>query len=128
MAEHRAEVPEEEGPFLAAPADQSRTVVVRSTQEAEPGRAVLRTIISQLPAMIGAVLLLPEVIQYILDGYGERLPDSFRTVLLGIAGFIVATTAIMTRVMASVSVNEWLRKNFKPAAPDNKPPLNGPVA
>jgi hypothetical protein len=100
----------------------------RSTQEAEPGRAVLRTFIAQLPAIIGAVLLLPEIIQIILDGYGASLPENFRVVLLGLSGFILATTAIMTRIMASVKVNEWLRAHFKPAAPDAKPPLNGPVA
>lgn len=136
MAEHRAEEPiddvsRETDPgnvVPVAPADGTKTVVVRSTQEANPGRATLRTFIAQLPAIIGAILLMPEVIQIILDGYGERLPDNFRVVLLGISAFIVATTAVMTRIMASVRVNEWFRANFKPAAPDAKPPLKGPVA
>lgn len=134
MAEHRADVPDDfnddvsRETIVVAPADQTKTVVVRSTQEAEPGRAVLRTLISLLPAIISGVLLLPELVQIVVESYGETLPPSFRGVLLAVSGFIVTTTLVMTRIMASVKVNEWLRKNFKPAAPDNKPPLNGPVA
>jgi hypothetical protein len=100
----------------------------RSTQEAEPGRAVFRTFLASLPAILGAILLLPEIIAIILETAGSSLPDQFRVVLLGVSGFIVTLTLIMTRIMASVRVNEWLRAHFKPAAPDAKPPLNGPVA
>lgn len=132
MAEHRADVPDDfdvsRETVVVPPGDQTKTVVVRSTQEAEPGRAVLRTFISLLPAIISGVLLLPEVIQIIVESYGETLPPSFRGVLLAVSGFIVTGTLVMTRIMASVKVNEWFRAHFRAAAPDAKPPLKGPVA
>jgi hypothetical protein len=92
-----------------------------ATQEQNPGRTTWRTIIQVAPsAIIGLVILLPLIIEEVLNGFGEQMPESMRLWLLGAAAFITALSATLARIMAIPAVNDWFRKHFKPAAPDHQ--------
>ena len=92
-----------------------------ATQELNPGRTTWRTIIQVAPsAILGLVVLLPIIIEEVLKGFGEQMPESIRLWLLGVAAFVTALSATLARIMAIPAVNDWFRKHFKPAAPDHQ--------
>ncbi|MDJ0321815.1 hypothetical protein [Pseudarthrobacter sp. PS3-L1] len=98
MADHRAEV---------------------STQATYPGRAVVRTIVQVgLPAFIGLLLILPPIIQTVLDGFGRHLPTEVYAYLAGAAVVITAVSATLARVMAVPGVIEWTRTYLPFLTPD----------
>ena len=75
-----------------------------------PNKAFWRTMLQVGPAaLLSLVLILPAVIQDVVDGFGQHLPDGFRLWLLGVAGFLTLAASIAARVMANPSVQEWLR-------------------
>lgn len=89
-----------------------------STQQANPWRATLRTVLATgVPAFISALYVLPTIIQYVLDGYGATLPDSARAWLLGAAALITATSGVITRILAIPAVIELTHKYIPAIAP-----------
>ena len=95
--------------------------IATTTQSAHPNRATIRTALATgLPAFAAALWLLPAVIQEVVDGFGQHLPDSFRLWLLGAAAVITALSATITRVMAVPGVIEWTRRYLPWLAPDKK--------
>lgn len=72
-----------------------------ATQAAHPGRASVRTMLAVgIPAFITLLGIVPEIIQEIVDGFGQTLPEGFRLWLLGAAAFITALSGVITRIMA----------------------------
>jgi len=79
------------------------------TQSAHPWRATLRTAIAVgIPTVLGLLVVLPEIIQVILDELGETMPDGLRLWLVAAASLIVAISSAVTRIMAIPGVNAWL--------------------
>ena len=92
-----------------------------TTQAANPGRAALRTAVqTAIPAFIGLLLILPPVIQAVLDGFGRHLPPEIYGWLAGAAVVITAASATIARVSAIPGVIEWTRAYLPFLAPDSK--------
>jgi len=100
MADHRAEV---------------------ATQAQYPWRAVIRTIVQVgIPAFLAFALLLPELVQAILDQFSEQLPEGFRLWLLGVAALVTGIAAVITRIMALPRAIDFARRYLPWLAPDNQ--------
>ena len=92
-----------------------------TTQAANPWRATIRTALQAgIPAFVGLLLILPAIIQEVVDGFGQHLPDGFRLWLAGAAAVITALSATIARVMAIPGVIEWTRAYLPWLAPDKK--------
>ena len=92
-----------------------------TTQAANPWRATIRTALQTgIPAFLGLLLILPPIIQEIVDGFGQHLPEGFRLWLAGAAAVITALSATIARVMAIPGVIEWTRAYLPWLAPDKK--------
>ena len=88
------------------------------TQISYPNRAMVRTIFQVgVPTLITLLIVIPEIIEITLEEYGDALPGQIRMWLLSASGVIVATAAIITRVMAIPSVNDLLTRKNIGAAP-----------
>lgn len=99
MADHRAEV----------------------TQAAYPWRAVIRTIVEVgIPAFLAFALLVPEIIEAILDQFGEQLPEGVRLWLLGVAALVTGMAAVITRIMALPRAIDFARRYLPWLAPDKQ--------
>lgn len=85
----------------------STTQGTEPTQVRRPWRAVLRT---ALQVGIPLFLLLPLMIQIIVDELGETLPPAFTAWLLAAAGVITAIAAVIARLMAIPQVELLLRQ------------------
>lgn len=109
--------------IVSAAQDSAPGTVVMAdpTQVRRPWRATLRTIVQVgIPAIIGLGLVVPQVVQAILEETSKRnivIPDNLRLVLLGISAGVVAVAAILTRIMAIPQVEVLLRKIGLGAAP-----------
>lgn len=92
-----------------------------STQAAFPIRAAIRTAVQVgLPAFIGLLLILPPIIQTVLDGFGRHLPPEMYAWLAGAAVVITAASATLARISAIPGVIEWTRKFLPFLAPDKE--------
>lgn len=79
------------------------------TQVRHPLAATKRTLVQVgIPAILVFVIIVPEIIRIVLDGYGDALPEELRLWLLGAAGLVTATAGVLARVMAIPAVNDWL--------------------
>lgn len=95
--------------------------VPTTTQAANPGRAALRTAVqTAIPAFVGLLLILPPIIQTILDGFGRQLPPDMYAWLAGAAVVITAASATLARIGAIPGVIAWTRTYLPFLAPDNK--------
>ena len=100
------------------------------TQVARPWRTTIR---SALQTGISAVLLLglvvPEVVEIVLEETGGAMPDGLRLVLLGAAAAVTVASAIVTRVMAIPVVDDWLaRTRFLNKVAADPSGISGPPA
>ncbi len=78
---------------------------------ADPGTRTLRTALAVgIPAIISLVLVLPEILQILVDELGIHLPEQLRLWLLAAAAVITALAAAVTRIMAIPNVNDWLSR------------------
>ena len=92
-----------------------------STQAENPGRAALRTAVqTAIPAFVGLLLILPLIIQAIVEGFGQHLPASMYLWLTGAAAVITAASATLARVAAIPGVIAWTRQYLPWLAPDSK--------
>lgn len=90
-----------------------------TTQAANPNRAALRTALqTALAAFPGLLIIVPLIIQEIVNGFGQVLPDSLRLWLLGAAAGIAAAAGVLARIMAIPGVIEWTRTYLPWFAPD----------
>lgn len=96
----------------------TRAELKQATQVAYPGRTVLRTLVQiGIPSFVGLVVVVPLIIQIVLEELGEHMPESLRLWLVGAAAVITATGLAITRVMAIPAVNAWLGKLGLAATP-----------
>lgn len=92
-----------------------------STQAANPNRAALRTALqTAIPAFLGLLVIVPQIIQEVVDGFGQHMPDGLRLWLAGAAVAITALSATIARVMAIPGVIAWTRAYLPWLAPDRK--------
>lgn len=72
---------------------------------------VKRTVLQVgLPALVGLVLILPEIIELLDAELGVHLPAEFRLWMLGLAAAITAVSGFLVKVMALPRVNDWLSR------------------
>lgn len=100
-------------------------VVVDPTQVRRPWRSTVRTAVQvAIPTLLALGVVVPQVVQVILDEVGEAMPPRLRLALLGISAGIVTAAAIVTRVMAIPYVERLLRRfkltSWLAAAPASK--------
>jgi hypothetical protein len=80
-----------------------------ATQVQHPWKATLRTIVQVgIPALLTLCLVVPQVVDAVLAGFGEQLPPEFTAWMLASAGFVTTLAAVITRVMAIPAINAWL--------------------
>lgn len=77
------------------------------TQTRRPWRATIRT---ALAVGIPALILLPTVIQVIVDELGPNLPPRFTGWLLAAGAIVTAIATIITRILAMPQVELLLRR------------------
>ena len=96
----------------------TRAELKQATQVAYPGRAVLRTLVQiGIPSFVGLVVVVPLIIQIVLEELGEHMPDGLRLWLAGAAAVITAVGLAITRIMAIPAVNRWLARLGLAATP-----------
>jgi len=92
-----------------------------TTQARFPWQAAIRTAFQVgIPAFVGLLLILPPIIQTVLDGFGQHLPPALYAWLAGAAVVITAASATLARLAALPGVIEWTRKYLPWLAPDKK--------
>lgn len=77
------------------------------TQMRRPWRATIRTAVA---VGIPAILLLPTVIQIVVDELGPNMPPRFTGWLIAAGAIVTAIAAIITRVMALPGLERLLRR------------------
>lgn len=60
------------------------------------------------PAALTLLVILPAVLQDVLDSFGESLPPGLYAVLVGITGTLTLVAGILAKVMARPDVQRWL--------------------
>lgn len=76
-----------------------------------PNKAFWRTLLQVGPAAALALLvILPQVLQSILDGFGRQLPPDLYAVLVTVTAAVTLVAGIIARVMANPLVIEWFKK------------------
>lgn len=91
-----------------------------STQEANPGKAVTRTLFAALLAfapLVNGVLL---AVQDWLTQNTDVVPAELALWVNGVLVAGLALVALVTRVLAVPGVNDWLRTHLAVLAPDSK--------
>ncbi|MGP5390645.1 hypothetical protein [Glutamicibacter arilaitensis] len=79
------------------------------TQVQQPGRAAARTFWQTfIPALIGLVFILPEVLGILSSELGDSLPPALRAWLLGAAVVVSGIASALAKIMAIPAVNRWL--------------------
>lgn len=91
---------------------------VEPTQVAYPWRAALRTALAVIVGVCAALLVIvPEVSAIADDTVTPLLPSAVVDVLARAAVWVTAVAALVTRVMASATVNAWLTRVGAGASP-----------
>lgn len=93
---------------------EPRHTAIVSSQSAFPARATVRTFVqSWLPQVLTALLVIPAVVQIILDEvarHGVELPSWLGLVLAGILTACAIVSAVLARIMAIPAVDAALRR------------------
>lgn len=73
--------------------------------------AFWRTFLQVGPAAaVSLLLILPQVLQSIIDGFGRELPPELYAWLVSITAALTLAAAIVAKVMARPDVQEWLAR------------------
>jgi hypothetical protein len=87
-----------------------------------PVKAFWRTALQVGPvAALGLLVILPQLLQSILDGFGRQLPPGIYAVLVSVTAALTLIAAIAARVMADTRVITWFRTYAPFFSPDAKP-------
>ena len=82
------------------------------TQVRFSARSVVRTILqSIIPAALALGILVPEVIEVILEQAGESMPPGLRGALLAVSAGVAATAGAIAKIMALPKVEAILRSS-----------------
>jgi|GEM_PF-3256058 len=82
---------------------------LNATQVQHPVKAVLRTIVQVgIPVFIALGIVVPQIVDIILEQFGQSLPEQVTVVLLATAGIVTGVAAVITRIMAIPLVNQFL--------------------
>ncbi|WP_068480401.1 hypothetical protein [Pseudoclavibacter helvolus] len=96
----------------ALEAQQGGTVTGVATQSAHPWRAVLRTVVAQLPALVAFLVLLPLIAPQLVAWASEHpdvVPPELAASLVSFAAIVAAVSGAITKVLAIPQVEAWLR-------------------
>jgi hypothetical protein len=93
--------------------------VAVSTQEKSPGAAVRRTVLA-IVALIPVINGIAAITLELLEPYIPVLPVWVFPALNGVLVVTALLAAWVTRVMAMVKVNDWLRTYLPSFAPEGK--------
>jgi hypothetical protein len=100
------------------PGPDHRAVVVPTA----PNKAFWRTALQVGPATaVSLLLILPSVLQDILDNFGRQLPPDIYAVLVSVTAGVTLVASIIARVMANPKVVEWTREHVPFFAPQKTP-------
>lgn len=81
------------------------------TQVKYPWKATLRTVVQVgIPTVLTLCVVIPQVIDAILDGFGEQLPPEFVGWMLGASALVTTLAGVLARIMAIPAVNAVLTK------------------
>lgn len=81
------------------------------TQVRRPWRATLRTAVqAAIPALLVLGIVVPEVVDIILEEAGAAMPERLRVWLLLAAGAVTALSAALARIMAIPQVEQLLQR------------------
>lgn len=102
------------------------TTTSTATQVRRPWRATFRTVVqTAIPTIIVLGLVVPQIVDIVLEETGGTMPEGLRTVLLGASAVVVAAAGVLTRVMAIPQVEAFLRRHrfleLVAAEPDDGP-------
>ena len=92
-----------------------------TTQETNPGRAVLRTVAAAFIGLFPMMNTLLLTIQGWLTENTDIVPGWLFVVVNGVLVAALALTALATRLLAVPGFNDWLRKYLPLLAPDRTP-------
>lgn len=93
----------------------------RAEPAPDSNKAFWRTALQVGPtAALALLVILPQVLQDILDNFGEQLPPGLYSVLVAITGALTLVAAIAAKVMANAKVIEWTRKYAPFFSPSKK--------
>ena len=67
-------------------------------------------------------MILPSVLQSIVDGFGRELPPDIYEALVGLTAALTLISAIIAKVMAHPGVIAWTRKYAPFFAPEKRDP------
>lgn len=82
-----------------------------SAAAVKPNAPFWRTLLQVGPAAaLGLLLILPAVLQDILDAFGQSLPPGLYAVLAGITAAVTLIAGILAKLMARPDVQGWLAK------------------
>lgn len=92
-----------------------------ATQEQYPWKAFWRTALQVGPAAaVGLLLILPSILQSIVDGFGRELPPDIYSALVGVTATLTLVSAILAKVMARPDVIAWTKKYLPFFAPEGR--------
>ncbi|NUO59013.1 MAG: hypothetical protein HOV78_20320 [Hamadaea sp.] len=99
------------------------------TQVRFSARAVVRTILQVgIPTLLALGLVVPQIVNAILEQLDEAAPAWLRAALLAAAAFVTAAAAIIARIMAIPQVEAFLRSSrflkWLAAEPTPVPPVD----
>lgn len=90
----------------------------RAETATTPNKAFWRTLLQVGPtAALALLVILPTVLQDILDNFGHQLPPGLYSALVAITAGLTLISAIIARVMANARVLEWTKKYLPFFAP-----------
>ncbi|MFK0005460.1 hypothetical protein ACIQTZ_00255 [Paenarthrobacter sp. NPDC090520] len=101
---------------------------IDTTQAKYPWKTAVRTAFQVgIPAFVGLLVILPPILQDVVNTFGHQLPAALTAWLVGAATTITATSALLARVSAMPKVIDWTRKFLPFLAPD-RAKSNTPIA
>ncbi|QWY82780.1 hypothetical protein PP641_gp040 [Arthrobacter phage SilentRX] len=94
----------------------------RAEPATAPNKAFWRTVLQVGPtSAVALLLILPEVLQDVLDHFGRDLPPDLYGFLVATVAALTLVAGIIARVMANAKVIEWTRKYLPFFAPSKTP-------
>lgn len=92
------------------------------TGAADPNKAFWRTALQVGPAAaVSLLLVLPQLLQSIVDGFGRQLPPDLYAYLVSITAGVTLAASLAAKIMANQPVIDWFKKYAPFFAPQKNP-------